>query len=194
MRLLSILAVCVTAVAAAPSSDLSPRIVGGTAFPIQQWPQIANVLFTWDTATFGQYCGGTIISNRFILTAAHCINFHPANRFRVRVGSVLASSGGVAHAVDGVIPHPFYNPQTEDLDIGLIRTINNLTFTAQVQAARFAGSDYTLGDNELVQAPGWGAERTGGPRSEQLHVVQIWTINQRVPKGSVWSKNPPYSF
>lgn len=56
-----------------------------------------------------------------------------------------------------VIPHPFYNPQTEDHDFGLIRTYSYLNFTTQIQPAPFADHNYTLDDNEVVSAIGWGA-------------------------------------
>lgn len=56
-----------------------------------------------------------------------------------------------------VIPHPFYNPQTEDHDFGLIRTYTYLNFTTQIQPAPFADNNYTLDDNEVVSAIGWGA-------------------------------------
>lgn len=57
---------------AAPSA-ITPRLLGGTPVQISQWPQMANVLFTWDSTTFEQYCAGTILNHQTVLTAAHCI-------------------------------------------------------------------------------------------------------------------------
>ncbi|CAB3241062.1 unnamed protein product [Arctia plantaginis] len=188
MRLITALVLCFTAATAAPSSNIAPRILGGRNIPnIQQWPQLANVLFTWDSTTFSQYCSGTVLTQQTVLTAAHCISFHPANRFRIRVASVLASSGGTSINVAELIPHPFYNSHTEDNDFGLIRSATLINFTNQIQPASIADTNYRLDDNEIVSALGWGAARFGGPRSEQLREVQLFVINQDI--GSSLAKN-----
>lgn len=44
------------------------KIVGGTQASKGQFPYIVAI----ETRTAFQYCGGSIISNRYIATAAHC--------------------------------------------------------------------------------------------------------------------------
>ena len=51
------------------------RIVGGTLAAANSWPWIVSMMFKSDitpTGFRGGHCGGTIINERFVLTAAHC--------------------------------------------------------------------------------------------------------------------------
>jgi trypsin len=81
---------------AAPASAASPRIIGGHTASPGEYPAQGvlqrNGFFT---------CGGTLISNRYFLTAAHCVTNEsngallPLNQFSVRLGSVNRSAGQV---------------------------------------------------------------------------------------------------
>ncbi|XP_013133129.1 PREDICTED: trypsin, alkaline C-like [Papilio polytes] len=179
MRLSVILmALGVAVVAAGPTRD--QRIVGGTVTTISQYPFGAAMLITYDGSTYWQNCGGTILNNRAILSAAHCFLGHVPNTWRIRVGSTYANSGGVVHNINTIILHPNYNPTIEDNDICILRASSNFAFNNNVQAGRIAGSNYNLADNQVVWAIGWGATVFNGPSTEILRHVQIWTINQSI--------------
>ena len=46
------------------------RIVGGRPADPQEWPWMAALLRDGDD----NYCGGTLITDKHILTAAHCVD------------------------------------------------------------------------------------------------------------------------
>ncbi|XP_037298769.1 trypsin, alkaline B-like [Manduca sexta] len=176
MRLfLALLALGFAAVAAVPANP--QRIVGGSPTTIQQYPTIVAVLFSWEGNTFHQHCGGTILNNRTILTAAHCPYNEPVNRWRIRTGSTFANSGGVVHNVNSYRIYPKYNPRTLNNDIAIMRTASIISFNNAAQPARIAGPNYIVGDNQVVWAAGWGALWYQGPGSERLRHVQVWTVN-----------------
>lgn len=52
--------------------DDSNRVIGGKNAPQGAWPWMALIGYDDENSIFN--CGGTIISLRHILTAAHCIN------------------------------------------------------------------------------------------------------------------------
>ncbi|KAG6460006.1 trypsin, alkaline A [Manduca sexta] len=177
MRLfLALLALGFAAVAAVPANP--QRIVGGSTTTIQQYPTIVALLFSRNGNTFFQACGGIILNNRNVLTAAHCPHGDAVNRWRVRSGSTYANSGGAVHNLNRVRIHPNFNRRTLDNDIAIMRTTSNIAFNNAAQPARIAGANYNVGDNQVVWAAGWGAIRSGGPSSEQLRHVQVWTVNQ----------------
>ncbi|XP_075976014.1 trypsin, alkaline A-like [Anticarsia gemmatalis] len=180
MRAFIVLALCAAAVSAAPPT-FDHRIIGGSVTTINNYPSIVPLLFASNWVNFIQDCGGSILNQRSILTAAHC--FHDAKnnpaRWRIRAGSSNAHSGGSVHNVNQIIIHPSYNRPTIDNDIAILRLASNLVMSNTVRAASIAGANYNLADNQVVWAAGWGMTEFGGP-SEQLRHVQVWTVNQAV--------------
>nr|ACR15970.1 serine protease 1 [Mamestra configurata] len=186
MRFLALLALCFAAVAAVPSNP--QRIVGGSVTTIDRYPTIASLLYTWNWSAYWQACGGTILNNRAILTAAHCTVGDAVGRWRIRVGSTWANSGGVVHNVNANIIHPSYNGNTLNNDIAILRSASTFSFNNNVRAASIAGSNYNLGDNQAVWAAGWGTVSQGGSASEQLRHVELRVINQNTCRNNYASR------
>lgn len=80
-----------------------------------------------------------------------------AGRWRTRVGSSSANSGGDIYLSLNISNYPQYNPSYEDNDFSLLRTSTNIVYrTITVQPGNIAGSNYNLADNQVVWAIGWG--------------------------------------
>ncbi|XP_046959593.1 trypsin, alkaline C-like [Vanessa cardui] len=176
MRAIFLLALSLAAVSAVPSN--SQRIIGGSVTTIGQYPSGVALLYSWTGLNHVQACGGTIINNRSVLTAAHCVIGDPVGRWRSRVGSTNANVGGIIHSTSRIIVHPSYNFATLDNDVAVLQIFGSFSFNDNVQASQIAGANYNLGDNQPVWAIGWGTTSVGGRPSEQLRHVQIWTVNQ----------------
>ncbi|XP_040067980.1 chymotrypsinogen B-like [Ixodes scapularis] len=65
-------------------NTVSERIVNGTMADPASWPWMVGLYNGNDTF----YCGGVLISNQFVLTAAHCFRNENASFISVRMGSV----------------------------------------------------------------------------------------------------------
>ncbi|KAL4716898.1 hypothetical protein ACJJTC_012709 [Scirpophaga incertulas] len=178
MHILLSLVLAFTAVMAAPRS--SHRIVGGSITNINSYPDMVAVLLKFRDNWFRHWCGGVILNNRSILTAAHCFVVLTTSSWQIRAGSTYADSYGVVYAVSAIINHQQYNRITIDNDIGILRVVGSIQYTNVIQPASIAGANYQLADNQVVWAAGWGATAPGGSGSDQLRHVQIWTVNQAV--------------
>ncbi|XP_023935766.2 trypsin CFT-1-like [Bicyclus anynana] len=175
MRITFLLLLLALAVTAKPRDE---RIVGGTVTTIDRWPMGVAMLNCMFDVSFRQACGGSILNNRSVLSAAHCFMGARPSSWRMRIGSTRASSGGTVFHTDRIISHPSFNARTADNDIAILRTTRQIGFNNNARAGPIAGANYNLPDRSVVWAIGWGSTSYGGFPSEQLRQVQIWTVNQ----------------
>ncbi|XP_052739011.1 trypsin, alkaline B-like [Bicyclus anynana] len=176
MRVILLFIIGLASVSATP---VSGRIVGGSTVSIDHYPMAAAMLFSRGGVTdFVQTCGGSIITSRTILSASHCYRGFPAVRWRARVGSTYAHSGGIVHNTARIYHHPDFQSLIIDNNVAVLHMAVHFTFTNTVQQGALAGANYNLADNQVVWAIGWGHTSFGGQPSEELQHVQVWTINQ----------------
>ncbi|XP_023951067.2 trypsin, alkaline C-like [Bicyclus anynana] len=162
----------------APSGQ--ERIVGGSITTINNYPFAVSLQLTRNNVNFNHQCGGTILNNRSMVSAAHCwVNNPVASRYRCRAGSTTKSSGGWSHNVAQLFGHPHYSPRNHDNDIGVVRVATAFQLgAATVRAGNIARSNHNVPENRDVIAIGWGFISTNGPLSEQLRHVVLRTVNQ----------------
>ncbi|CAK1540240.1 unnamed protein product [Leptosia nina] len=166
------------AVTAVPAGQ--GRIAGGSITTINQYPFVASTLFSRNNVVWVQSCTGAIINNRALLSSANCYLGDPVNRWRIRVGSSYANSGGVVHNVYTIVIHNNYNSITRDNDIAIVRSSTTFTYNNNVAYIPLAGANYNIPDNSAVWALGWGRTTQTAAPSEQLRRVQVWTVNANV--------------
>lgn len=158
---LVILAICVACATGASLNrvdltdefDRATRIVGGENATKGQFPYQVSLRIIKSKV---HYCGGSIISSRFIVTAAHCTLRDYANPANVEavVGALSRSQDGVVVRLSKLFAHERYNAFQYKNDISLIRTLDEIVFSDTIQPIALPTQNID-GDIHVILS-GWG--------------------------------------
>ncbi|KAJ8350849.1 hypothetical protein SKAU_G00259790 [Synaphobranchus kaupii] len=130
------------------------------------------------------FCGGTILSEYFILSAAHCMN--QTRSFYVIVGEFDrdAKEGTESvHNVDEVFTHRYYVPETYHNDIALIKLRTPIRFTPFIVPACLPLREFAedvLMRQEEGMVSGFGRVREGGRQATLLQRLSVPYVDRAV--------------
>lgn len=136
------------------------RIVGGEETTIEAAPYQVSLQHNGR-----HFCGGSIISKNWVVTAGHCTDF-PASGYLIRSGSTNVNSGGSVHRVQQVIRHENYGSDRHGIpsnDVALLRVVDSDAFqfnNARKPISLYQGSPDAL-VNKYGLITGWGTTETG---------------------------------
>lgn len=102
----------------------APKIIGGGNASPGEYPWMAALVIADEPDNYqGQFCGGSLIHPRWILTASHCVSGSKASDIEVVLGTndLDSSSGFQRIAVAEIVMAPKYNDFTLDSDFALLR-------------------------------------------------------------------------
>jgi secreted trypsin-like serine protease len=161
-----VLTALVQSVAAAQRPD--PRIIGGEPADFGEYPFMVALLFepTAGNDFQKQYCGGSLIGSRWVLTAAHCADFLAGpQEVAVAVSRThLDSAEGQRVAVRSIHIHPDYDPNAISPDVALLRLARPVTGVDPIQLAG-PGDDAFEAAGTRLTVIGWGNTSTTGQAS-----------------------------
>ncbi|XP_055605055.1 trypsin delta-like [Uranotaenia lowii] len=145
------------------------RIIGGVQTSIEEYPHQIAILYL-----NSQVCGGSVISDSWIVTAAHCLDWQPlTSQITIRYGSSLRNTGGSIHATFYYHLHESYDPLDYPYDVATLRVKTPFSGPAN-SIIPLTTSEWTAGE---VTVTGWGWDENQR-QPDVLHKVTLPVVDR----------------
>ncbi|XP_008558373.1 venom serine protease 34 [Microplitis demolitor] len=158
------------------------RIVGGTATGVNEYPMMAGLVDIINEIVF---CGATIINNKQVLTAAHCVIGRNPKDVGVLVGDHDISKSTETNAaklfrVSRIDIHPLFSKISLDYDIAMVTINGTIMFNQQVGPVclPFQHAPDTFAGN-YVDLLGWGSLSIAERQPSVLQKVKVSVITNK---------------
>ncbi|KFB41614.1 serine protease 14 [Anopheles sinensis] len=168
--------------------QLTDRIYGGQPTQLDEFPWAVLIEYQKPNGRYGFHCGGSLINERYVLTAAHCIVSIPRTWkvYRVRLGEWdvstptdcqlnTCSDPPIDMDIEQVITHSGYNAQDKSNvnDIALIRFTKDVEYSETIRPICLpVDNSIRTRNHEGLQsfAAGWGRTETATASQKKLKV------------------------
>jgi secreted trypsin-like serine protease len=171
----------------AGESGISTEIIGGRIAKPGRWPFQVGLLDAAVANNFNaQYCGGTLIDSRHVLTAAHCVDFlKKPSKLQILTGTQSLATGGTRRDVAAFKFHPQWNPRTSDYDVAVVTLKQAVAGIPPVAVIARAQEEPLAAPDTEAFVVGWGdiKEGTGTQYPTDLYEVQVPLVRRGICNG-----------
>ncbi|KAK6636058.1 hypothetical protein RUM43_009714 [Polyplax serrata] len=151
--------------------DKDDYIVGGNDTDISEVPYQVAVA---DGAEV--FCGGAILTENYVISAAHCWRDTDKTNIFVRAGSSDEKKGGTLVKVNKFLRHPNWNKKIVDYDVAILALDTPLTFSKNIQPIDIVRSEPS--PRAIAKASGWGLLQEDGLPAKTLQSVELPIVDR----------------
>ncbi|XP_030904402.2 transmembrane protease serine 11E-like [Melopsittacus undulatus] len=151
------------------------RITGGQRARQGEWPWQASIQYDGS-----HRCGASVISNTWLVTAAHCFKGGRRNprRWTASFG-ILLRPPTQKKLVRRIIVHERYNNVglNHEYDVAVVELASAIEFTSDVHSVCLPEASHVFPDNSSCFVTGWGALENDGYSVNELRQAEIKIIS-----------------
>uniref|UniRef100_A0A0K8VIH4 CLIP domain-containing serine protease n=2 Tax=Bactrocera latifrons TaxID=174628 RepID=A0A0K8VIH4_BACLA len=169
---------------------ISNKIYGGSDADLYEFPWMVLLEYNRRSGGLSTNCAGSLINNRYVLTAAHCVKGAIEKQIGQLVGVRLGeydttkqtdcngyscAPKAIRVGIEEIIPHNQYrdNAANKENDIALIRLDQDIRFSDSIRP---------------ICLPSAVAQERSAPASDTLYTVAGWGRTLHSPKSAVKQK------
>ena len=162
-------ATAATVLLGAPTAVAAPQpIVGGTTTTTTSYPFMMQIT----DASQNQFCGGTLVAAKKVVTAAHCMVGESTSGVRVVGGrTYLNGTNGTVSKVSKIWINPDYTDATNGDDVAVLTLSTSMPYTTASYVSSSDTSVYAAGTTARIL--GWGTTSENGSSSNQLRTATV---------------------
>ncbi|XP_025986030.1 chymotrypsin-2-like [Solenopsis invicta] len=125
------------------------------------------------------FCGGSILNDNYVITAAHCVQGTRASEIKVVAATINLRDPKSQHEVEKIIVHREYDPSNSYInDIALIKVKNAFKASVTIAPVPLPKKGHDVKTNDVAVVSGWGTIYKGGPSPVELQRVNILIADQ----------------
>eukprot|EP00079_Xenopus_tropicalis_P032680 XP_017946451.1 PREDICTED: acrosin-like [Xenopus tropicalis] len=183
-------------------SQRNSRIVGGVNSQPGAWPWLVSIQ-AWRGSDYGygHFCGGTILNNQWILTAAHCLIDYKTtfDTIRVVIGarklSKLGSETQIRKVKQLILHEKYLREGKHSYDIGLILLDEPIKFNDYTQRACLPSASLNVAQKTNCYVAGWGVlEEKEIAAADILQEAGVFFINKELCNSKEWYNGKVYPY
>ncbi|XP_046885914.1 chymotrypsin-like elastase family member 2A isoform X2 [Hypomesus transpacificus] len=161
------------------------RVVGGVDVREHSWPW--QVSLQYDLSGFHHSCGATLLSEEWIMTAAHCIT--SGRIYKVYLGKHSLKddeAGSEFISVAKVIYHPKWVSSSGINDLAMLKLRTPVTFSDSIKPACLPKFEQILPHDTPCYVTGWGRLSTNGDNTDILQQALLPIVEHATCKKNDW--------
>ena len=161
--------------------------MGGKVTEVNEYPWQVGIV---SRGTSFVFCGGSLISKSWVLTAAHCTHGETAYGLQMLLGehdyNIQTETRMVRRSVQKIVDHPSYDHYTTNYDFSLLRMKGTARFDlyAHIRPVCLPLDDSDDYSGQTATVTGWGTTSSGGSTSNKLREVDVQVLTNTQCKDS----------